>query len=168
MSTNSHKTRINTETSILNLVNHMGFASYQEYVDSELFHKIAKTAMEDYCGRCRLCAKPAKVVRPMRYGKQILMGYAPHLMYTLCYRCNHHILFSSGEYPRTVEDQQYTFRRMIGAVNLAIKDMTQQERTKCVGYCNTCGSSAMKRSLQCRKCAGLPKRRAKKSKHAQA
>jgi hypothetical protein len=69
----------------------LGFYSYQEYIDSDLWSIIRKEILSRDACFCRICGKRGYEVHHFTYSKDILLGKRPEALITLCRDCHQHL-----------------------------------------------------------------------------
>lgn len=79
----------------------LGYDSYQEYLDGDLWKIIRKKAFRRAKGACRLCGDTAEVVHHRFYTVTTLAGQNPSGLVALCHGCHEHIEFRGLKKLRT-------------------------------------------------------------------
>lgn len=90
-----------------NILAQMGFLSYQEYRESELWKIIKKHVLERdyyYC-RGKLCNNRSRTVHHFTYNRPTLEGQSPYTLITLCETCHRKVEFI-GNKKRNFRDVQ--------------------------------------------------------------
>lgn len=72
----------------------LGFRTYQEYLQSDLWKDIRKRVLERDNGACRYCGKRATAVHHSSYTKAALTGTSLDALFAICHTCHHHIEFN--------------------------------------------------------------------------
>ena len=67
----------------------MGFKSYHQYLQSDLWRSIRVRVMAKYKGLCMICKEPATEVHHQSYGNRILRGRSLAGLRALCSECHH-------------------------------------------------------------------------------
>lgn len=74
----------------------MGFASYQDYLKSDLWRSIREKVLST-SGGCKKCGKQAECVHHLDYSKQTLNGERLNKLVKLCNKCHYSIEFDGSE-----------------------------------------------------------------------
>lgn len=96
----------------------LGFASYKEYLASDLWKSVRKKVYAAKGKNCYLCGKPATELHHNRYHKNDLIGKKLKYIHPICRGCHEDIEFRAGE-KTTLNQAKITFnkrRRMFNAV----------------------------------------------------
>lgn len=72
-----------------------GFATYDDYLRSELWATIRKRVLERDAGECKGCGKPASQVHHLSYGDVTLRGDRLDKLVSLCGDCHRFVEFMS-------------------------------------------------------------------------
>lgn len=75
----------------------LGFASYADYLQSDLWATLRKRCLGRYRHRCHMCGNRATCVHHRSYDKGTLTGKCPHALVALCHPCHKAIEFQNGE-----------------------------------------------------------------------
>jgi hypothetical protein len=96
----------------------MGFRSYQEYLDSELWSIIRKNILSRDAHFCRgkLCNSRSTLVHHLSYNKPTLLGEAPFALITLCKDCHRKVEWNGSTKRTLKESQKATLELVIGTV----------------------------------------------------
>lgn len=73
----------------------IGFQSYRDYLQSDLWQSIRVKVFKSKGYRCHLCGLPADQVHHTRYSAQDLTGEVLNCLHPICGDCHHSIEFSS-------------------------------------------------------------------------
>lgn len=87
------------------ILKEMGFSSYEEYRESELWDIIRKKVLSRDACFCRICGKRGYEVHHFTYNEKILRGERPEVLITLCRECHQEIEFQ-GSKKRSLKDSQ--------------------------------------------------------------
>lgn len=74
-----------------NLLKQLGFESYTEYRQSEVWKTARAEAFLTYGNRCFLCQKAATLIHHHKYTLRNLSGRSMRALYPLCDACHTHI-----------------------------------------------------------------------------
>lgn len=67
----------------------LGFSSYKEYLDSDLWKYIRKTVLENAKHKCAKCGERANQVHHLRYDIKTLAGARWSYLIAVCRKCHH-------------------------------------------------------------------------------
>ena len=81
----------------------LGFQSYKEYLNSDLWDGIRKSVLKRYNRRCIACGGTAKQVHHRSYEVDVLAGHNTKPLIPICKECHKHIEFTDGEKLTTVD-----------------------------------------------------------------
>lgn len=87
----------------------LGFNSYADYRDSELWASIRRRAFAKHGSTCLLCKQQADVLHHFSYRKEVLEGKQLDKLKPLCDECHHKVEFDEKDNKRTLLDSQNTF-----------------------------------------------------------
>lgn len=131
----------------------LGFASYPEYLKSELWASIRSRVLERDNGKCCGCGGEARVAHHSCYTNAALTGRSIQGLWSLCHKCHRFIEFDkSGEKVRLSETRK-RFHLLLHLNNRSMDDALKtrpQKRRKSRrnAACSKCGSTAIKVKLQ--------------------
>ena len=94
----------------------LGFLSYQDYLDSELWKVIRKHILDRdyyYC-RGKLCNQRTNVVHHFTYNRPTLLGLSPYTLITLCRDCHKKVEYANGEKRNLRDVQRATLELVTG------------------------------------------------------
>lgn len=130
----------------------MGYKSYQDYLNSELWKEIRTRVLVKNDGKCKLCLKPAQVAHHIKYTKSNLIGKRIKDIVPLCFLCHETIEVDERGNKRPYAESLKLYKRG----NALIRIKLQKKCLKCGGFCN-------KRLDICKRCTREDKRAEAKS-----
>lgn len=77
-----------------NPLRRLGFASYEEYLASDLWRTIRGRILERDGNLCQTCGKPAEVVHHKNYDRPVLEGKQDFQLVSLCHVCHESFEFN--------------------------------------------------------------------------
>lgn len=92
----STRTTLNTYEARNTLLKHMGYATYQVYLDSELWREIRKRVMARDKFKCKICDAPAEAVHHVKYDQATMMGATIKHLASICNECHEAVEFKDG------------------------------------------------------------------------
>jgi len=78
------------------LLKHMGYATYQVYLDSELWREIRKRVMTRDKFKCKICDAPAEAVHHVKYDQATMLGTTIKHLASICNDCHEAVEFKDG------------------------------------------------------------------------
>jgi len=75
----------------------LGFASYQQYLNSELWRLIKSRAFKVHGTKCKVCGKETTTLHHKNYEWEVLSGKTVKGLVPLCVECHYHIEFYQGQ-----------------------------------------------------------------------
>lgn len=84
------------------IIQRMGFRSYAEYLNSDLWKSIRRRAMKKACRRCAVCKNDAFEVHHNSYAESVLVGFDISKLTCLCRTCHDLIEFDSNGNKRSL------------------------------------------------------------------
>lgn len=70
------------------VVNHIGFATYKDYLNSDMWRDIRGSVLERDRHKCKVCGSPANQAHHKSYKKEVMLGQALNLIVSLCQFCH--------------------------------------------------------------------------------
>jgi|SRR6185369_13782976 len=150
------------------LLNELGFASYEEYLQSDLWKSISERVWIAFGTRCKFCGQEATCLHHISYGREVLTGKRIDLIVPLCNSHHYKVEFDRKGNKRSLAESQTQFRLLIyKPLKGAMKGRTPEQRVAAIragalpcGYCAGCGAKAQKKSRYCRPCVKAFRRQA--------
>lgn len=131
----------------------MGYASYEDYLCSDLWHRIRARCFARFGTRCRMCTGRAQLIHHLSYGREVLEGRHLDPLIPLCEDCHKKLEFKPDGKKRSVIAMQTTYRRLTGAAVSILSNKPPVRRATWPGWCEKCGSKAKRRQSMCRPCS---------------
>lgn len=75
----------------------LGFRSYREYLDSDLWNRIKRLVYKQKGSSCMLCGEPATELHHNRYHRNDLLGKKTKYISPICRNCHRRIEFDGDE-----------------------------------------------------------------------
>lgn len=94
----------------------LGFNSYQQYLESDLWREIRANVLKAN-SKCQVCTKDADIVHHKSYTKMTMMGLKPSELVPLCNSCHYKIEFEFGE-KTTLDEADRRLRSMLNEVTM--------------------------------------------------
>lgn len=124
------------------LLRELGYASYQDYLQSERWKKIRARALQKNKGRCVHCGKPATQVHHSKYDRKGLMGNSLKHLWPVC-----------GDDHAAAERKPDGSKTTIYAANLALGTVTKAQVHFWSKVCPRCNRHKLGEGLTiCRPC----------------
>ena len=117
----------------------MGFASYPEYLESDLWKSIRKRTILKAKRRCSGCAGPATQVHHRDYSASTLKGETENSLVAICRDCHSHIEFK--------EECKCTLAEANGRLDRLISKIAARAKSQC-----PCGNATKNGQQKCRRC----------------
>ncbi len=89
----------------------LGFATYKEYLQSDLWKEVRKRVYTTKGSACYLCSKPATELHHNRYHKNDLIGKKLKFINPICRQCHEGIEFQDGR-KATLKQAARTFKKI--------------------------------------------------------
>lgn len=83
------------------LLRELGFPSYDDYLQSDLWKSIRRGALKRTCGKCVRCGRPARVVHHKDYSRETMLGHRPDSLIPVCCSCHRKAERAPGGEKRT-------------------------------------------------------------------
>jgi len=90
----------------------MGFGSYRDYLNSDLWRDIRRKVFAAKGSRCRICRKKATELHHHRYHGNDLAGIKTKFIHPVCRACHISIEFDGGK-KRDMRKARQAFRNML-------------------------------------------------------
>lgn len=90
----------------------MGFASYREYLKSDLWAAV-RTAVLSAQPLCEICNAPASCLHHLSYRVLCLKGKCPYHLVSLCSQCHHRIEFCHDGKKRSFEAANKQVKKLL-------------------------------------------------------
>lgn len=87
-----------------------GYASYQEYLKSDQWRELRADKLARF-PMCLLCDRKASQVHHLAYTHDVLLGFSPNLLVTLCRECHEAIEFDACSVKRSLEEANAELKR---------------------------------------------------------
>lgn len=91
------------------ILKELGFDSYPDYLKSELWAFVRRSAWAKYGSTCLLCKEKASVLHHFSYTKEVLQGKQLDKLKPLCNECHHKVEFDENDSKRTLLEAQNFF-----------------------------------------------------------
>lgn len=78
------------------LLKHMGYATYQDYLDSDAWKVIRKRVMARDKWKCKICDAPAEAVHHVKYDQATMLGTTIKHLASICNDCHEAVEFKDG------------------------------------------------------------------------
>lgn len=127
----------------------LGFASYEAYLESNLWYQIRSTVLLSARRVCACCGGRATQVHHRAYSLAVLRGDVTCSLAPLCDQCHDAVEFGDGA-KRSFSDTQNTLDQMLRSAPKANPDRRARDRGRC-----PCGNNARGKSRVCRRCKKL-------------
>lgn len=85
----------------------LGFASYDEYLESDFWKAIRERVFAEKGKKCVKCGKPANTVHHSRYDRATLMGETIESLFPVCRKCH----IEAEDAPRRFHESKSKLRR---------------------------------------------------------
>jgi hypothetical protein len=122
------------------LLKELGFASYAEYLQSDLWARIRRRVLGRYRSKCQACGGPASEVHHKHYSLKVLSGKHIIGLKAICRECHARIEFADGM--KTALPVANRRMRQIGEANRMMRPL-----------CAVCKKNHTKgRARICRRC----------------
>ncbi len=136
------------------LLPRLGFPTYADYLNSELWAEIRDAILDRDGRRCRLCNKQAHIVHHIDYAEQTMRGETLDALVSLCHSCHYDVEFTKDEKKRSLPQARLTYFK------LCKSGIPKQD-----GYvrvvCTSCNNTAPKNSKLCGACKRKLKNKSK-------
>ncbi len=109
------------------LIEALGFDTYQKYLDSPLWKGIRLKALSRDNHKCQLCYRPAQCVHHKKYSSGALSGNSIHDLISLCNKCHTKVEFKSG-----------ARRNLDGCQKKTLREVRKQNRKQDTNLCRQC------------------------------
>lgn len=136
------------------LLPQLGFPTYADYLNSELWAEIRDAILDRDKRYCKMCGRRAFVVHHIDYAETMLLGESLDSLVSLCHSCHQDIEF-------TKEGRKRTLLQAMGFYHKRLKKQSSKRQTievfRCVGCRNQLPQvflkgRADKDKLKCKKC----------------
>lgn len=124
----------------------IGFSSYAEYLDSDLWRHIRRKVFRSKGRRCCICDEPAQHIHHSRYAVEDLMGTKHDHLWPLCPTCHRGIEFDDSGKKRMLDEVSAVFTRLCPA----FRDAPVLARRPRYVPCSKCGR--VQRKKTCKAC----------------
>ena len=104
----------------------MGYASYVDYLASELWHRIRKRIFARDKNTCRLCKAVAEQIHHLRYRRSVLEGRADQHLIAICRSCHERIEFRGDRKLAPSEVR----RDVLRAIGKPVKGKSRRKKRK--------------------------------------
>lgn len=91
----------------------MGFSSYRQYLESEVWKDIRNRALDFHGRRCRLCNAYTRTLHHLSYSRRVLEGEDLLMLVPLCGGCHLSIEFTPHGHKRTFESSRETYQKKL-------------------------------------------------------
>lgn len=120
----------------------LGFVSYKEYLNSDLWKLIRARGFKVHGNKCKICGQETNILHHKNYEWEILSGKTVNGLVPLCKTCHYHIEFSGGR--KMSLDQannklaKYLSRKIKRKNNKTkkkkkkIKELSRKDKLKCL------------------------------------
>jgi len=92
------------------IVRELGFASYREYLDSDLWRTIRCRVYRNKGGFCRICKAPATEIHHNTYTRRVMGGADIGPLHPLCRSCHKSLEFAGNGRKRWPKEVRRQFR----------------------------------------------------------
>lgn len=110
----------------------LGFASYQDYLDSPVWYKIRELVLAKYMV-CFCCDKEATQIHHLKYSSGVLLGFDTKKLVPICGDCHKEIEFTDGV-KNSMDDANIKVHRMmrdgVGKVRVTIPWRMRRDNIK--------------------------------------
>lgn len=89
------------------------YASYEEYLASDLWQHIRKTVWKRDRGRCRACRAKGSDVHHLSYETEVMEGKRLDLLVLLCRPCHKRVEFTRKGQKRSVQEAAHAYRQLV-------------------------------------------------------
>lgn len=90
----------------------LGFPTYRDYLESELWHRIRASVLRKSSGMCCVCGCEATQVHHKCYDKNTLLGKTNHNLVSICETCHKLIEFDSRKRKRKLKEANAVLKRL--------------------------------------------------------
>ena len=129
----------------------MGFASYAEYLESELWRKIRRTVLCDG-NACLVCGKPANQVHHTKYTLANLSGESLEGMVPICRDCHQTIEFNGKNQKLSLHHANQKLDVLTGVKSEPVPEVRSDPGR---GECCRCGKPIARSQVYCYHCAKI-------------
>lgn len=106
----------------------IGYNTYKDYLNSDLWKRIRERALREHGDKCRLCESPVQVFHHRGYGKAVLLGYEIKQLVPLCSKCHTKVEFWPNKKKRTLQEAHSAFVRLWKHVKYRKKQQIKEEK----------------------------------------
>ncbi len=141
------------------ILRYHGFASYREYLASDLWKSIKQLVLEKKGDKCLLCGGQACQVHHHEYTEKALLGLDLNKMWPVCDACHHAVEFTNGKKNdvlaarRTFRERHTAYCNRTGAYNVFSEEAQELHRAHKMSNSRCpCGNRPRIGSDLCRRC----------------
>ncbi len=132
------------------ILREMGYKTYKDYLESELWESIRERVFKNRGDKCVLCSNPPTCVHHRGYGKAVLLGEELHQLVAICFECHKEVEFKANGDKRTLVQSQSRFDTLLKKYRKTLDKNKFNKMIGQLGYCKKCGKKAKKKSEYCK------------------